>query len=279
MLKDKVVLVTGSTAGIGKGIAMRAASEGAAVVVSGRRAEAGQAVADTINEAGGESMFVQLDVTMPEMIESAVQTTVDRYGRLDGLVNNVANMELGAQDRPVTELDLETWNLIIASDLTSAFLGMKHGIRAMLDGGRGGSVVNIASESGIRGVNGCEGYTASKGGMVSMTRSVASYYARYDIRCNALAVGAVDTGEGRVAQTLRTNEVFAREIHRHHLGRIGSPAEIAGIASFLLSDDAIYISGTVIPVDGGSSAASHIARPQSPDLSEHPRKRPMAPEF
>src|SRR5207244_2646135 len=131
----KVVLVTGSTMGIGRTIAMTAATEGAQVIVTGRTLDKGEAVAKQIESAGGEAMYVQMDVTEPSTVEAAVHAAVDRYGRLDGVVNNVANMALGRVDQPVTELSVEDWNLIIASDLTSTFLGMKYGIRAMLAGG------------------------------------------------------------------------------------------------------------------------------------------------
>jgi NAD(P)-dependent dehydrogenase (short-subunit alcohol dehydrogenase family) len=207
-----------------------------------------------------------------------VRATVTQFGRLDGLVNNVANLALNRLDRPVTELSLDDWNLILASDLTSAFLGMKYGIRAMLEGGHGGSVVNIASEGGLRGVNGLEAYTASKGAIIAMTRSVASYYGRYDVRCNALAPGFVNSGGERIQELLR-NPDFVRTIEQHHLGHMGRPEEVASAAVFLLADESAYISGAIIPVDGGANAASHSPRPNVPDLPDFPRLRPNAPLF
>jgi NAD(P)-dependent dehydrogenase (short-subunit alcohol dehydrogenase family) len=277
-LPQKTVLVFGSTMGIGRAIAVACAREGAKVVVTGRTEAAGLAVADGIVQAGGEAVYVRVDVGEPATIEAAVKAAVARFGRLDGVVNNVANLALNRLDRPVTELSLEDWNLILAHDLTSAFLGMKHGIRAMLEGGHGGSVVNIASEGGLRGVNGLEAYTASKGGIIAMTRSVASYYARYDVRCNALAPGFVDSGGDRIRELLKQPD-FVRTIEQHHLGHMGRPEEIAGAAVFLLSDEAAYVSGAVIPVDGGAVAASHSPRPNVPDLPEFPRLRPNAPLF
>jgi NAD(P)-dependent dehydrogenase (short-subunit alcohol dehydrogenase family) len=276
-LAGKVVLVTGSTMGIGRRIATMAAEEGAGVVVTGRTRDKGEAVVDEITAAGGDAIYAQMDVTEPVTVEAAVAAAVERFGRLDGVVNNVANMALGRVDRPVTELSVDDWNLIIASDLTSTFLGMKYGIRAMLAGGGGGSVVNIASEAGLRGMNGVDGYTASKGGVVALTRSVASYYARYDVRCNTLAVGFVDTGGDRISEIL-SDETFATGIYGHHLGIVGTPDDVAPAAVFLLSDEARYISGAIIPVDGGAAAASHIARPQAPDIAEFPRLRSRAPQ-
>lgn len=277
-LKDKVVLVVGSTMGIGRAIAIGAAAEGARVLVTGRTEASGQEVVGKIAEAGGEAFYVRVDVTEPETIAAAVRAAVERYGRLDGIVNNVAGMNLNRIDQRVTELSLEDWNLILATDLTSAFLGMKYGIRAMLEGGHGGSVVNIASESGLRGMNGLEGYTASKGAIVAMTRSVASYYSRYDVRCNTLAVGFVNTGGERIEELMR-DPVFAGEIKRHHLGHVGKPEEVAAAAVFLLSGESAYVSGAIIPVDAGATAASHIVRPSAPDIPGFARLRPDAPEF
>jgi NAD(P)-dependent dehydrogenase (short-subunit alcohol dehydrogenase family) len=277
-LSEKVVLIMGSTMGIGRAIAVATAAEGAKVVVTGRTEEAGQAAVDEIKAKGGDAIYVRVDVTQAAMIEGAVRATVERYGRLTGIVNNVAGMTLNRIDQRVTELSLEDWNLILATDLTSAFLGMKYGIRAMLEGGRGGSVVNIASEAGLRGMNGLEGYTASKGAMVAMTRSVASYYARYDVRCNTLAVGFVNTGGERIEELLR-DPLFAGEIQRHHLGHIGKPEEVAAAAVFLLADESIYISGATIPLDAGATSASHIVRPSAPDIPGFPRLRQHAPEY
>lgn len=277
-LKDKVIIVVGSTSGIGRAIAIAAAAQGARVVVTGRREEAGRAVTSQIEAEGGEAIYVWVDVTKPPSIEAAVRTTVEQFGRVDGVVNNVAGMDLNRIDQRVTEMTLEDWNLIISTDLTSAFLGMKYGIRAMLEGGHGGTVLNIASEAGIRGMNGLEGYTASKGAMVAMTRSVASYYARYDIRCNCLAVGFVDSDSDRIRELMR-DPIFFGEITRHHLGHVGRPEEIAAAAVFMLSDESAYISGVTIPVDAGATSASHIVRPSAPDIPGFPRLRQHAPEY
>jgi NAD(P)-dependent dehydrogenase (short-subunit alcohol dehydrogenase family) len=275
-LANKVVIVTGSTQGIGRGIAKAVAAEGASVVVTGRTEEKGHSAVAEIARAGGDALYVRMDVTKPEMVEGAVRATVDHYGKLDGIVNNVADMALARVDGPVTEVEVADWNLIIATDLTSAFLGMKYGIRAMLEGGHGGAVVNIASEAGLRGMNGVDGYTAAKGAIVALTRSVASYYARYDIRCNTLAVGFVDTGGDRIRELLEDPE-YSERIQTHHMGMVGKPHHVAPAAVFMLSDEAEYISGTILPVDGGAVAASHIAMTQHPDIPEFPRVRPHAP--
>jgi NAD(P)-dependent dehydrogenase (short-subunit alcohol dehydrogenase family) len=277
-LKSKVILVLGSTSGIGRAIALAAAAEGARVVVTGRREEAGRAVVREIDELGPQAVFARVDVLEPDTVAAAVRAAVDGFGRLDGVVNNVAGMDLNRIDQRVTELTLDNWNLILATDLTSTFLGMKYGIRAMLEGGHGGAVLNIASEAGISGMNGLEGYTASKGAMVAMTRSVASYYARYAVRCNCLAVGFVDSDSDRIRE-LKKDPRFYSEIVGHHLGHVGQPEEVAAAAVFLLSDESSYVSGAILPVDAGAKAASHIVRPSAPDIEGFPRLRPHAPQY
>lgn len=276
-LSGKVVVVMGSTSGIGRAIAVKAGAEGAKVLITGRSEDAGREAVAQIEGRGGTALYTRFDVTQPDTIATAIETAVKSFGRLDGIVNNVAGMTLNRLDQRVTELSLEDWNLILATNLTSAFLGMKYGIRAMIEGGHGGSVVNIGSEAGIRGMNGLEGYTASKGAMFAMTQSVASYYSRYDVRCNALAVGFVNTGGERIEELL-SDPLFSGEIQRHHLGHIGKPEEVAEPAVFLLSDAANYISGAIIPVDAGATAASHIVRPSAPDIEGVARLRPHAPE-
>lgn len=266
------MIVTGSTSGIGRAIAMRAAHQGARVVVTGRTTARGETVAEEIREAGGDSWFVRTDVTVSDDVERLMATTFERCGRLDGVVANAAGMELFAADGPITEISLETWHGVIEANLTSAFLTAKYGLLAMLDTDGPGSLVFVSSNAALRGINGMDAYTASKGGMVSLTRSITSYYGRYDIRCNCLSVGFVDT-----------TGAFDHFDHAHqrlwdqHLGRIGRPDDVAAVATFLLSDASEYVAGTIIPVDGGAVAASHLRRPMNPDLDGRPRRRPLAP--
>jgi NAD(P)-dependent dehydrogenase (short-subunit alcohol dehydrogenase family) len=274
-LAGRVVLVTGSTRGIGRGIAEVAASEGAKVVVSGRTREAGEEVVAGIRNQGGEALFAPCDVTDEAQVEAAVGAALDTWGHLDGVVANAADLSLHVLDGPVTEINLEGWNRIIASDLTSVFLTAKHAIRAMCQG-EGGSVVLIASHSGLEGVNGGDAYTASKGGVISMTRSIASYYGRYNVRCNAIAVGLVDAGGSLSAKRLADPKLRTSMLG-HGLGLIGRPEDIGHAAAHLLSEESRYTTGVILPVDGGSYAASHIVRPNVPDLPQYLRKRADAP--
>jgi NAD(P)-dependent dehydrogenase (short-subunit alcohol dehydrogenase family) len=222
-------------------------------------------------------MYVRADGTVEEEVVAAVEATAERWGRVDGLVCNAAAMELTRLDGPVSEIALETWNRILLADLTSVFLTVKHGLRAMLDGG-GGSVVLISSMAATRGLNGLDAYTAAKGGILAMTRSIASYYARYDIRCNCLVVGFVDSGSSVIGESAGPPEQDER-LWAHTLGRLGRPEDIATVAAHLLSDDAGYVSGGVIPVDGGATAASHLPRPSVGDIPGRSRRRPRAPLF
>ena len=274
-LAGRVVWVTGSTKGIGRGIATVAASEGAKVVVSGRTVEAGEQVVSEIRDKGGEAIFARCDVTDEAQVEAAVALAVDTWGALDGVVANAANLSLHTVDGPVTEVTLEGWNKIIEADLTSVFLTTKHSIRAMC-AGNGGSVVLIASHSALEGVNGGEAYTSAKGGVVAMTRSIASYYGRYDVRCNAIAVGMVDAG-GSLSRKRLDDPEFRKHMTGHSLGLIGRPEDIGYACAHLLSEESRYTTGVIMPVDGGSMGASHIMRPNAPDLPQYARKRPDAP--
>ena len=262
-LKDRVVLVTGSTRGVGEAIARRCAAEGARVVVTGRTVEFGQAVADSIREEGGAALFVPGDVTRESDIARAFEHTLATWGRVDGVVANAANLALGALDGPVTEITLDAWNQLITADLTSVFLTAKYGLRAMMQGGRGGAMVTIGSLSGIRGTIGHDAYSAAKGGIVALTRSIAAYYARYAIRCNCLSLGFVDSGSDRIAQVLQ-HPGFADQLLKYHLGSCGKAEDIGGLVATLLSDDGRYVNGASIPVDGGAYAASHMPRPTVP---------------
>jgi NAD(P)-dependent dehydrogenase (short-subunit alcohol dehydrogenase family) len=268
-LAGKSILVSGSTRGIGRQMARRFAAEGAAVLVTGRSVPDGESIAEEISSSGGRATFAQCDATSEADVERAVQVATDTYGGLHGVVANAA--DTSHSDGPITELTLEQWNGLLRADLTSTFLVLKHGLRALCEGS-GGSVVTISSHMALEGVNGGDGYTAAKGAIVALTRSVASYYARYDIRCNCLAVGMTDSGNPRVRSVL-SDPAFAAPLMRQHLGRIGTTDDVANVALHLLADESVFVNGAIIPVDGGSYAASHLSLPSMVDLSGYDRKR------
>jgi NAD(P)-dependent dehydrogenase (short-subunit alcohol dehydrogenase family) len=273
LLKGRVVLITGSTRGIGCAIAEQCAAEGAHVAITGRTESRGAEVVDRISGRGGSAMFLKSDVTSEADIASMFDKTMTRWERVDGIVCNAANLDLGSLDGPVTEVTLDGWNKIITADLTSAFLTAKYGLKAMLRAGNGGSVLMIGSLAGIRGNIGHDAYSAAKGGMVSLSRAIAAYYARYKIRCNCLNLGFVDSGSDRVEQVLATPG-FRDSLLNFHLGNHGRATDISGLAAFLLSDQARYINGAQIAVDGGASAASHMPRPTVKDLPGFPAPAP-----
>jgi len=276
-LDGKVVWITGSTQGIGQGIAEVCAADGASVVVSGRRQEQGDAVVARIVDQGGQAIFARCDVTVESECEAAVAAGVSQFGGLHGLVTNAsgyASWEEQGASRLITELSLEAWNETLRTDLTGTFLPMKHALRAMCEG-PGGSVVTISSHTAMEGVNANDAYTAAKGGVISLTKSVTSYYARYNIRANCLAVGFVDSGPSVAGLKSRPDRFEG--LYKHSLGRIGKPADIGHACAYLLADESEYVAGAIIPIDGGSFAASHM--PQGEDLERYERKRSLQGVF
>ena len=255
-LEGRTLLVTGSTRGIGRAIAERAAAEGARVMVTGRNTRAGEDVVRRIEAGGGTAMFQAADVSDSGDVESLVQATVAMGGGLHGLVVNAASVEMGNGDGPVTEIDLDAWNRMITANLTSVFLSTKFGVRAMVEGGEGGSVVLIGSLAGARGIMGMDAYTTIKGGMAALNRSIATYYSRYGIRCNCLSLGFVNSGTERAQMAMKIPG-YAQNNAAWQLGRIGTPDDVATVATHVLSDESSFMNGAEIPLDGGALAASH----------------------
>jgi len=265
-LDGQVVLVTGSTAGIGRSMAERFAAAGARVVITGRSIDKGRAVEEQIRAKGGEALFVAMDIGEEAQVRAAVEAAERSYGRLTGLVNNAATIQ-GRTDGPITEIETEDWLNILRVDLTGTYFALKYGLRAIARAG-GGSVVNISSAAGVRGQIGNNGYAACKGAIQALTRSLAVYYSRYLIRVNCLIVGTIDTGEGKLRQLLESPDTGPKLI-QHYLGRVGRPAEVADAAAFLLSDEASFINGVELPVDNGATMKGHaINKPR--DMADLP---------
>jgi 3-oxoacyl-[acyl-carrier protein] reductase len=261
-LAGQVALVTGSTRGIGRAIAVRFAEEGAAVVVTGRSRDDGSAVEAAIHDAGGEALYVPTDLAHEEDVSAAVDAAVARFGRLTILVNNAAPTELmgpGRLDRRVTELTNEGWDSIMLVGLKAVMWMCKHAIPRIGDAG-GGSIVNISSAASVLGTPGLDTYTALKGAINTLTRSMAVEYADAGIRCNCIVSGMVLTSEG--AHTLMEDPVIGGATRAMHLTRLGLPEDIAHAALFLASDEAAFITGALIPVDGGVTCRMPV-----PDIS------------
>jgi NAD(P)-dependent dehydrogenase (short-subunit alcohol dehydrogenase family) len=260
-LKDKVAFITGAGAGIGAAAALRFAREGAKVVVAEIDAGRGQDVAATIRAAGGEATFVRCDVTDEASVEQAVaQGTAPYGGRLDILYNNAGGST--PHDDMVTVVDMEEFWRCIKLELLGTFLSSRFGIRAMQTAGHGGSVINTASYNAMIGTAGRDCYTAAKGAVISLTRSMAVEYAPDGIRVNCLAPGVVISPRMTKFQQDFPNHRIFNKRNRHHRPEVPShllgPIEIedlTNMALFLASDESRRVTGRIELVDSGATAS------------------------
>ena len=245
-LDGRVALVAGASKGIGAATADAFADAGAAVVLAARDAAALEKVAEQIRDRGGRATAVRTDVSHAGSVRHLVEATLDRYGRLDAAFNNATDGPLPA---PLAEIDPAEFDRGIATNVRGTFLGMKYQIGAMLRTG-GGTIVNMASLAGITGVANLAAYVAGKAGIIGLTKVAALDYADQGIRVNVVAPGTILThhleAAGAEAQRLAAMAAPMR--------RIGSAAEVARVVLWLSSPESSYVSGTVIPVDGGQSA-------------------------
>ncbi len=251
-LKDKVAIVTGSTSGIGIGIAKLFAAEGAKVVICGRRQEKGQAVVDEIVKEGGEASYHFMDITVTESIEQLIADTVEKYGKLDVLVNNAANV--GLKDGRVDELTLEMWDKIFQSDIRGTFYATKCALPYMKKNEKGGSIINIGSMASCGGDLGSTAYACAKAGVDLLTQSTALQYGKQNIRCNCVRPGLIVTpqNEAYVPQALK--DIFLSNIM---VNRYGCPEDIGQMCVYLASDESSYVTGQIVNVDGGLN--SHVS--------------------
>ncbi len=250
-LEGKVALITGAASGMGKVAAQLFASEGARVVVSDVSDEAGEATVGEIGDAGGEAAYVHADVSRGADAERMVAFAVDRFGQLDVLYNNAGIFH--PQDDSVVNTPEDVWDRTIDINLKGVFLGCRYGIPAMLANG-GGSIINVASFVALMGAAAPQiAYTASKGGVLAMTREIAVEFARKGIRANALCPGPIETP--LLADLLADPERRNRRLVHIPIGRFGKAEEIARAALFLASDDSSLMTGAALVVDGGITAA------------------------
>jgi len=250
-LKGKVALITGAGSGIGRESALLFAREGASVVVADVVAEAGRETVSAIEANGGRAVFVRSDVSRAADVRAMIEAAEESYERLDVLFNNAGIFP--AADGSVLETDEATWDLVMSVNLKGVFLGCKYGIPALLRSG-GGSIVNTASFVALMGAATPQiAYTASKGGVLSMTREIAIEFARRGIRANAICPGPVETP--LLAELFSDPARRARRMVHIPPGRLARPEEIARAALFLASDESSYINGTAFTVDGGITAA------------------------
>jgi NAD(P)-dependent dehydrogenase (short-subunit alcohol dehydrogenase family) len=249
-LADRVVLVTGGGSGIGRAIAERFAREGARIVVADRNAAGAEETTARIAAAGAEALAVEADVANAAAVAAMVARANERFGRVDVLINNAG---LSAGDDILT-FDETTWDLNLDVVLKSVFLCSKAVLPGMLER-RWGVILNIASVNGLTGI-GEEAYSAAKAGMVNLTQNMAVKYGARGVRVNCIAPGTIRTPiwQPRVA---RDPQVFERLARWYPLGRVGEPEDVASAALFLASDEAAWITGVVLPVDGGLMAGGY----------------------
>ncbi len=249
-LKDKVCLITGAGSGIGRASALRFAQEGAKVVgvdINGQEAIATQ---QQILQAGGVALALPLDVTQEVQIQEAITTTVSRFGRIDVLFNNAGIARL----IPTTEMTEAQWDQIMNVNVKGIFLGCKHAIPIMVRQGSG-VIINTASELGLVAQAEYAAYCASKGAVLSLTRALSLEWVQQGIRINAICPGPVMTPllEGEFNSAADPVAEQAAVIRQIPAGRLGTPEEIAQVALFLASDEASFMHGTAVTVDGGKT--------------------------
>jgi NAD(P)-dependent dehydrogenase (short-subunit alcohol dehydrogenase family) len=244
-LDGKVALVTGGGMGIGRAITTLFVKEGAKVMVADYAPEGGEETVGMAKKAGGDASFVKADVSKAADVENMVKATVDKYGKLDILINNAGVMQVMT---PTHETPDETWDRVININLKGVFLGIKYAIPEMLKGG-GGVVVNAASVAGLVGMAGAPAYCASKGGVVQLTKVAALDYATQNIRVNCICPGVIWTPMVE-AITGDNEQAIAQFTAMEPVGRMGKPEEVAQLYLFLASDDSSFITGAAVPVDG-----------------------------
>jgi NAD(P)-dependent dehydrogenase (short-subunit alcohol dehydrogenase family) len=242
----KVAIVTGAASGIGRASARRFAREGASVIVADIDDEWGQETVDLITADGGEARYVHTDVSDPEQVEAMVDAAISAYGRLDYAHNNAGIIQ---PQHYIADMPIEVWNHGIGVMLTGVFLCMKYEIPKILEQG-GGAIVNTSSGAGLIGFPGTSPYVSSKHGVIGLTKTAALEYAKQNIRINAICPGTARTR--MVEEWIGVDPALEEQVNAlHPIGRIAEPEEIAAAAIWLCTDDASFMCGHAMSVDGG----------------------------
>lgn len=248
-MKNRVGVITGSTSGIGKDIAVKLAGNGCRVVVVGRNEERGSRVADTIKANGGEAIFVEADVSQSNECDRLFKTVLKKYGTVDILINNAGTM----RNRPITEMKDEDWDEIIRVNLKSYFLCCREAIKIMKEKGYG-RIINISSRGWLGGTAQCN-YAASKGGIVSITRSLALETARMGITVNCVAPGMIDTPLHRQS----TEEEVGFRMRSQPMGKVGTPRQVTNAVEYFVDEENWFTTGQVLYVCGGMSVLASLS--------------------
>ncbi len=250
VLEGKVGIVTGAGSGIGRACAIAMANEGAKVVVSDVDTEGGEAVVAEIDRAGGDAVFVPCDVSKAGDVRSLVTKAVEVFGRLDFACNNAG---IGGASALTGDYPEESWNRVIAINLTGVWLCTKHEITAMLEHGCG-SIVNMASILGTVGFAGAVAYVSAKHGLVGLTQTAAIEYATKGVRVNAVCPGFIETPLLDAAGIKKGTDTYAGIAALHPMKRLGTPEEVAAMVVWLCSDASSFVTGASMLVDGGYTA-------------------------
>ena len=253
-LRNKVAIVTGATSGIGRDTAILFAKEGAKIVAAGRREAEGKETMDMIRAAGGEGIFIKTDVAKAADVHALVSQTVAKFGRLDIAFNNAG---IEGNWIPITEQSEEDWDRTIDINLKGTWLCLKYEIQQMLKQGSGGAIVNMSSVAGFIGSAGAATYSASKHGVIGLTKSAALETATKGIRVNAICPAVIETPMGERLFGEPEYKKFA--ISLHPIGRFGRPMEVAEAVLFMCSDRASFMTGQSLGLDGG-----FLAGPNAP---------------
>ncbi len=256
-LEGRVAFLVGGGAGIARACALLFAREGAKVVVADINAATGQSAADEVVAKGGEALFVKMDVTDEASVAAAVAAAVAKFDRIDTLFNSAGGSL--PEDSPITEVDMAVWDRTMVLDLKGTMLACRHVIPQITAAG-GGAVVNMSSGAALRGANPAHIYTAAKGALVSLTRTLAGSYAKDNVRVNCICAGRINTERVRAIYGMpgKPGSAPDRQNVTEQLKTypfwMGEPEDIAAIALFLASDESRMITGAAIPADGGRSA-------------------------
>ena len=250
-LQGKVAIITGGAQGMGASTAELFAKEGAKVVIADFNEEKSIALVEKIKSAGGEAAFIKTDVSIAESVEAMVKFAVDTYGELNVAVNNAA---ITPDDKPLDELDITYWDKLMSVDLKGVALSLKYELAQMKKQGKGGSIINTSSVSGIRPQPANPAYIAAKHGVIGLTKSAAMDYSPLGIRVNTVAPGAIDTPmlRGALEQFKLDPDDYAKKLAS--LGRFAKAEEVAQANLWLASDDSSFVTGATYPVDGGYTA-------------------------